>query len=43
MSRQVDRSWYSPYPLIFLACLSLAEGACVAASAAVQEAIALAE
>jgi hypothetical protein len=43
VSRQAERSWYSPYPLIFLACLSLAEGDRVGATAPVQEAIGLAE
>jgi len=43
LSRQADQSWYSPYPLIFLARLDLAEGASATATASLQEAGTLAE
>ena len=43
VSSQADRSWYSPYPLIFQARLSLSEHDLVPAAAALEEALALAE
>jgi hypothetical protein len=42
-SRQADRSWYSAYPLVILARLSLAEGAWNAATAQAQDGLALSE
>jgi alkylation response protein AidB-like acyl-CoA dehydrogenase len=43
LSRQVDQSWFSAYPLLFRARLSLAAGDRAAATAALQEAIDRAE
>ena len=43
LSRQAQRSWYSPYPLIFLARLLLAEGDRVGATATLQEGLDLAK
>ncbi len=43
VSSLTDRSWYSSYPPIFLARLSLTQGEWTAATVAVQEALALAQ
>jgi len=43
VSSVTDRSWYSSYPPIFLARLSLAQGEWTAATVAVREALALAQ